>query len=78
MYKLYQFYLSIADVWFVIPAKAGIQLFLFGIMRNSFRQFLIGIIIKSMERTATTPASSSIKSNPRPISLFYPSTGTRI
>jgi len=33
---LYQFYLLIADFSFVIPAKAGIQLLLFGIMSNSF------------------------------------------
>jgi len=36
---LYQFYLLIAYVGFVIPAKAGIQFLLFDIMCNSFGNF---------------------------------------
>jgi len=35
----YQFYLLIAYVGFVIPAKAGIQFLLFDIMCNSFGNF---------------------------------------
>jgi len=38
-YTLYQFYLLIADVGFVIPAKAGIQFLLLDIMCNSFGNF---------------------------------------
>jgi len=36
---LHQFHLLIADVGFVIPAKAGIQFLLFDIMFNSFGNF---------------------------------------